>query len=105
MVHVRDRGLNSKDDSTVLDKAFEEDRVVVTSNISDFERLARARECHAGLVLVEEGDLKRDEQIALLRRVLSLIEAERAAGRDMVNRAMRIGRNFGPIFETIPPIT
>jgi predicted nuclease of predicted toxin-antitoxin system len=60
--HLRDRGGLGTPDHEVLDLAFAEDRVLVTSNVADFVKLARARELHPGIVLVEEGGLRRDEQ-------------------------------------------
>ena len=35
-VHVRDRGMNGASDALVLDLAFREDRILVTSNVDDF---------------------------------------------------------------------
>ena len=52
---VRDRGMLEASDDEVLDRAFEEDRILVTANVCDFEKLAHARELHAGIVLLEQG--------------------------------------------------
>lgn len=90
VVHVRDRGLNAASDRELFDRAFVEDRLVVTSNVGDFERLARTCQLHAGLVLIEDGTLARDEQLRVVRAALTVMEADRAAGRDMVNRVLRI---------------
>jgi len=60
--------------------------MLVTSNVDDFVRLARAVQVHSGLVLIEQGSLLRDEQMDVVRRALALIEAELAGGEDMVNR-------------------
>jgi predicted nuclease of predicted toxin-antitoxin system len=62
--HVRDRDMLGAKDHGVLDKAFEEDRILVTANVDDFVRLARKRDLHAGIVLIENGSLYRDEQLA-----------------------------------------
>ena len=83
---VRDRGLLTATDGEVLERAFVEDRVLVTKNVGDFERLASARELHAGIVLIEAGDLDRDEQLETLRRVVAHLELE----ADMVNRVLRV---------------
>lgn len=48
--HVRDRAMLGWEDSEVLERAFIEDRIVVTCNVVDFVALARARELHAGIV-------------------------------------------------------
>src|SRR5215472_1856246 len=45
---VRDRNLLEADDHAVLEKAYLEDRVLVTKNVGDFEKLVRARDCIAG---------------------------------------------------------
>lgn len=100
--HVRDRGLTGATDPEVLAKAYGEDRILVTANVADFHALAKAADLHGGIVFVEDGDLMRDEQIELMCRVVAAIDAEHAAGRDMINRVMRIGRSTGPTFEDVP---
>jgi predicted nuclease of predicted toxin-antitoxin system len=39
--HVRDRGMLEASDSEVLEKAYSEDRILVTANVDDFTKLAR----------------------------------------------------------------
>lgn len=102
VAHVRDRGLNGATDPEVLTRAYEEDRILVTANVGDFEQLARARELHPGIVLVEEGDLLRDEQEQVTRRAIAVIVAEREAGRDMVNRVLRISRDGSRSIDDLP---
>ena len=65
--HVRDRGRLGATDGELLEWAYSDDRILVTSNVCDFEKLARAREIHAGIVLIERAGQPRDAQIALLR--------------------------------------
>ncbi len=101
--HVRDRGMTGATDAEVLERAYAEDRILVTANVEDFEKLARARELHVGIILVEEGDLLREEQYRLVRDALAAIGAEVAAGRDMVNRVLRISIRGTTSFETVPP--
>jgi predicted nuclease of predicted toxin-antitoxin system len=98
-VHVRDRGLLGAADDTVLDAAFAEDRILVTSNVDDFVKLARAREIHPGIVLIEDGVLLRDEQLQVIRRTVAVLQTE----RDLVNRALRIWLDGRTVFEEIPP--
>jgi len=100
VVHVRDRGMNGASDAQVLDLAFREDRILVTSNIDDFVKLVRARELHAGLVLLVESGLTRQEQLQRVRRALQLIAAD--AGGDMANKALRLAGEYGYAFEEIP---
>lgn len=83
---VRDRGLLEATDAEVLDRAFAEDRILVTKNVGDFEKLARSRELHAGIVLLEDGDLLRDEQLRVIRATVTAITSR----SDMVNCVMRV---------------
>ena len=98
--HVRDRGLLGVTDHELLARAYTEDRIVVTSNVCDFEKLARARELHAGIVLLERAGLLRHEQIELIRKVAAAI-AEHGA---MINEALRVGEAGEMTFETIPAV-
>lgn len=86
-------GLLAGSDAEVLAAAYSEDRLVVTSNVDDFLALARAADLHGGFVLVEDGDLVRDEQEQVLRRAITAIEQEYEAGRDFVNRVMFVDRS------------
>jgi len=57
---------------------------------------------HAGLVFFEDGGLLRDEQLRLVRQALGQITDEFAAGRDMVNRVLRIWSDAPHVFEPLP---
>lgn len=98
-VHVRDRGQLGALDHEVLELAFAEDRILATANVRDFGRLASACEVHGGIVLLVEGDLLRDEQLEVLREVVRVIGLELEAGRDMINRALRISIDGTATFE------
>ena len=39
----------------------------VTANVNDFLKLARARDVHPAIILLEDGAASRDEQLRLLR--------------------------------------
>jgi predicted nuclease of predicted toxin-antitoxin system len=80
----------------VLDRAFAEDRILVTKNVDDFEKLARSRELHAGIVLLEDGDLLRDEQLRVIRAAVTEI----ASRSDMVNSVMRVAMDGTMSFES-----
>lgn len=82
--HVRDRGGLGIDDRAVMELAYREDRILVTSNVDDFVALARARELHPGIILLEAGDLGRAGQLATIR---GAIEAVPDAA-EMVNRVL-----------------
>jgi predicted nuclease of predicted toxin-antitoxin system len=101
-VHVRDRGSLGKTDREVLQLAFTEDRILITANVTDFERLARSSEIHGGIVVVLDGSLRRAEQFAVLCSVMDTLTAELAAGRDMVNRVLRVSVDGMNEFFTLP---
>ncbi|MEZ4735195.1 MAG: DUF5615 family PIN-like protein [Caldilineaceae bacterium] len=92
-IHVRDRGLLGRPDLVILQKAYEEDRILVTANVKDFQRLACSRELHPGVILVLDGALSRDEQLALLHKAIAELEQELLEGRDLVNRVLEIEAN------------
>jgi len=95
---VRDRGLLEATDPEVFARAFAEDRVVVTVNVGDFEKLAGSCDLHAGVVLIERGDLLRDEQIAVVREaVAAMVPRE-----DMVNTVLRVALDGTMSFELLP---
>src|SRR5438445_4010628 len=71
---VRDRGLLEAEDNSVLEKAFAEDRILVTKNVADLEKVARSREIHAGIVLIEDNDMNRADQLDVLRKVVARLE-------------------------------
>jgi predicted nuclease of predicted toxin-antitoxin system len=96
--HIRDRNMLGVKDESVLDRAFEEDRILVTANVDDFVRLVRKRELHAGLILIEDGSLHRDEQLATIRAAVGFI-----AGRDMANRVLWVDLDGVMEVEEIPP--
>jgi predicted nuclease of predicted toxin-antitoxin system len=102
VVHVRDRGLLQATDVGVFARALQEERILVTSDCDDFSKLARAAAVHAGLVFFEDGGLLRADQLRLAREALAIISAELAAGRDMVNRVLRIWSNSSHVFESLP---
>ena len=101
-IAVRDRGLLGATDPEVLEYAFNEDRILVTANIRDFEKLAAAVEIHAGIVLMQDGDLIAAEQIELIATVVRVIQAEIDLGKDLVNRVLYISISGTARFENMP---
>jgi len=101
-VAVRDRGLLGVSDKKVLEYAFNEDRIVVTANVKDFEKFARSVEVHAGIVLIEEGDLLRPEQLTICQEAVELMLQEIALGRDMINRVLYISIDGTKNLEALP---
>jgi predicted nuclease of predicted toxin-antitoxin system len=101
-IAVRHRGLLGATDLEVLDYAFNEDRILVTANIRDFEKLAGAAEIHAGIVLMQDGDLLAVEQIEVMAAVVRVLQAEMATGKDLVNRVLYISISGTARFENLP---
>ncbi|ELR97662.1 DUF5615 family PIN-like protein [Gloeocapsa sp. PCC 73106] len=101
-VSVRDRGLLGADDRQVFKYAFDEDRIIVTANIADFEDFINAYEVHGGIVFIQEGDLLRHEQISVITEAVKTIQTEIKAGRDMLNRVLYISFNGTKWFKNSP---
>ena len=102
VVHVRDRGLLGKPDHVILENAYKEDRILVTANARDFQRLARSTELHPGIILFLDGSLSRDEQHVLMQKVVVILGVELDEGRDMVNRVLEIEANGEHQFYELP---
>jgi predicted nuclease of predicted toxin-antitoxin system len=85
--HVRDRGLQRMSDRKLLERAYAEDRVLVTLNVGDFEKLARERDLHAGVVLIERAGLLRDEQIELVRKIAAALDENGALINEVLHLA------------------
>ena len=98
--HVRDRGLLAATDREVLECGFNEDRVLVTSNVRDFLKLARARDVHPGIIMLEDGALPRDEQLRLLRVALATLPAV----GDLTNKVLWVAADGNKKVEDVPPL-
>ncbi len=101
-VAVRDRGLLGASDREVLEYAFNEDRIVITANIQDFEKFARSVEVHAGIVFIQEGDLLRKEQLEVCLEAVAFLQQEIAGGRDMINRVLYVSIDGTKKLTTLP---
>jgi predicted nuclease of predicted toxin-antitoxin system len=95
--HVRDRGLEGASDHELLDRAYAEDRILVTLNVGDFEKLVRERELHAGVVLIERVGLLRDEQVELVKIVAAAITEHGA----LINEVLRVAEDGALTFESL----
>ncbi len=101
-IAVRDRGLLGATDPEVLEYAFNEDRILVTANVRDFEKLGAAIEIHSGIILIQEGDLLATEQIELMNTVVGVLQAEIAIGKDLVNRVLYVSIDGTTKFKNLP---
>jgi predicted nuclease of predicted toxin-antitoxin system len=101
-VSIRDRNLINAKDHRVFEYAFENDFIIITANVGDFEKFAGTAEVHAGIVFICDGELKRDEQIAIVRQVAIALVREMNAGRDMINRVLYAEIDGSFRFEPMP---
>ena len=101
-VAIRDRGLLGVSDRQVLDYAFDEDRILITANISDFEQFARVSEVHGGIIFIQEGDLLREEQMQIVETIVAIIQQELELGRDMINRVLYISIDGTKLLKDLP---
>ncbi len=95
--HVRDRGLEGTTDHELLERAYQEDRILVTLDVGDFEKLVRERELHAGVVLIERAGLLRDEQIELVKQVAATLTEH----GDLINQVLRVAEDSSMTFENL----
>ncbi len=101
-VAAPDRNLLNAADYEILEYAFQEDRILITANVKDFERFANAREIHAGIILICNGSLLRKEQMKAVSIAVSVIADEYDQGRDMVNRVLYIEVDGDLKFKDLP---
>lgn len=101
-VAVRDRNLLNTPDYEILEYAFQEERILITANIKDFERFASLCEVHAGIILICDGSLLRAEQMEVINIAVVAILAEVEAGRDMINRVLYVEIDRSLKFENLP---
>jgi predicted nuclease of predicted toxin-antitoxin system len=103
-VAARDRGLLGMTDAQILQYAFDEDRILITANICDFEIFVRNCEIHAGVVFIRNGSLLRDEQIVVVEKAINAIIRELESGQDMINRVLYVEMDNTMIFEILPSV-
>jgi hypothetical protein len=61
-------------------------------------KLARQRELHTGIILIQDGALRREEPLQLVRAAVAYLQ-----GIDMANRVLWISSDAAMEFEDIPP--
>lgn len=100
-IAVRDRGMLGATDAEVLAFAYGEDRVLVTANVADFLKLARAAELHPGIILVEDGDLPRADMLEVVQAALVVLRRE--LDNDLVNKVLRVSLDGTWEAKEVPP--
>jgi predicted nuclease of predicted toxin-antitoxin system len=91
-VHVLNLGLHRASDVTILERAREDERVVVTADLDYPRILALTQSQGPGLILFRGGNYSEAESVARLRRALQTIPAEELAHSIIVIEKDRIRR-------------
>ena len=94
-VHVRDLGLEAAGDSTILDRASNEERVVVTQDTDFGTLLAASVQARPSVILLRTRDGRPEAQSRLLLTNLELLEEDLLTGaiavmNDTVIRVRRL---------------
>lgn len=89
-IHIRDRGLLGISDEEVLAFASSEDRILVTANVKDFEKLAKEEEIHAGMIFLLDAGLNKDKQIEVMVSVLEVVRSIVQKGEYMINKVIYV---------------
>lgn len=86
-MHVTWLGLQSRADRVILQRALQEDWVIVTNNTTDFIRLTEREEVHAGLICLSAVPrfMNKELQKLLFEHALELLR-----GKDLVNEVLEI---------------
>ena len=97
-MHVRDLGLASADDETILTRAFQDRRVVVSRD-GDFATLLALANANGPsfLHLRVPGVNQPSQQVALIQRALQLAAAELRIGAIVTVRSDRIRIRVLPV--------
>ena len=92
-VHPIHLGLCGKRDDTISKRAFDEDRIVITGNASDFRRILAEMPFHPGAIMVQP--LNRDGTWQLIRLALGFLELQLDPARYMINRVIEVSATGG----------
>lgn len=87
-LHPRDYGRTGERDDEVLARCIVEDRVIVTENALDFQKLVGREELHPGLIILP--NVTRDASLALLRAGIAFLERLGRPQDVMVNHVLEI---------------
>ena len=87
-MHVTWLGLQSRADRVILQRALQEDWVIVTNNRTDFIRLMEPEEVHAGLICLSAVPrfMNKELQKLLFEHALELLR-----GRTLSTESWRLG--------------
>lgn len=99
--HVRDYGLAAADDAEIFDRAFSEDRVIISADTDFGTLLAQRSRAKPSVVLFRGATLRRPaDQLSLLLANLASIEQELDQGAIVVIEPGRLRIRSLPIMPT-----
>ena len=96
-VHALELGLDRASDASILERAREDQRVVVTADLDYPRILALTQSQGPGLILFRGGNYSEAESVARLRRALVTVPAEELAHSIVVIEKDRIRRRRLPL--------
>lgn len=96
-VHATDAGLNRAADTTILEHARSEKRVVITADLDYPRLLALLQSEGPGLILFRGGNYSEQEAVERLKRTLDTISEEELPNFIVVIEKTRIRRRRLPI--------
>lgn len=100
-VHVRDYGLQAADDTAIFERAFQEDRVIVSADTDFGTLLAQRGQKKPSLALFRGATPRKPtDQVSLLLTNLSSIEQELLDGAVVVIEPGRLRIRMLPIIST-----
>jgi predicted nuclease of predicted toxin-antitoxin system len=96
-IHASEQGLSSAPDTAILDRARNEQRIVVTADLDYPRLLALTRDESPALILFRGGNLSEQQARDRLARVLDAVPSEELSRSIIVIEKSRIRRRRLPI--------
>lgn len=96
-VHASDIGLYKTKDKEILSEAKKQSRIIITADLDFPQLLALSNTQEPGIILFRGGNYNEQEMLALLKRVLTHVKAEKLLNSITVVDKTRIRTTMLPI--------